>query len=101
ARRCVSGRDTASAPACTWICGETGEEFRVKTALMTDPLYREHLLGVEHVERPERLDAVLQRLAADGLTERMTPVESRDATEDELLLCHTSQYLRTARRDGG
>jgi acetoin utilization deacetylase AcuC-like enzyme len=66
---------------------------------MTDPLYREHLLGRDHVERPERLDAVLQRLSADGLTARMTAVPSRDATEEELLLCHTPQYLRTARRD--
>ena len=44
------------------------------TALLADPIFREHLAGREHLDR-------------------------RAATEEELLLCHTAEYLRTARHD--
>ena len=71
----------------------------MKTALMADPLFREHLAGRSHPERPERFDAVLDGLADAGLTSRLIAIEARDATEDELLLCHTADYLRTARGD--
>ena len=69
------------------------------TALMADPIFREHLAGREHPERPERFDAVVNGLASAGLLDRLLRVEARDATEEELLLCHTSEYLRIARSD--
>jgi acetoin utilization deacetylase AcuC-like enzyme len=69
------------------------------TALMADPIFREHLAGRQHPERPERYDAVLAGLESAGLMERLTRIEARDATADELLLCHTPEYLRTAQRD--
>jgi acetoin utilization deacetylase AcuC-like enzyme len=69
------------------------------TALLADPIYREHLVGREHPERPERFDAVVAALQAVGLTSRLGRIESRAATEDELNLCHTWDYLRVARRD--
>ena len=69
------------------------------TALLADPIYREHLRGREHPERPERFDAVMEELRRAKLLERLDRVESREATEDELALCHTRAYLRIARRD--
>jgi acetoin utilization deacetylase AcuC-like enzyme len=69
------------------------------TFLLADPLYREHLAGRLHPERPERLDAVMEGLREAGLLERLGRVAPRAATEDEILLCHTPAYLRTARRD--
>src|SRR5262249_51702527 len=71
----------------------------MKTALMSDPIFREHLAGVEHVERPERFDVVMDALAGRGLVARLQHVEARPATDDELLLCHTRAYLDTAQRD--
>ena len=71
----------------------------MKTALMYDPIFREHLAGQEHPERPERLDAVMNALAGAGLMERLVRVEARTATDEELLLCHTREYLSIARRD--
>ena len=71
----------------------------MKTGLMSDPSFREHLAGREHPERPERYDAVMQNLAAAGMLDTITAIPSRQVTEDELLLCHTAEYLRTAQRD--
>ena len=55
--------------------------------------------GAEHPERPERFDAVMDGLRSAGLLERLGALESRTATEDELVLCHTREYLQMARRD--
>jgi acetoin utilization deacetylase AcuC-like enzyme len=69
------------------------------TALLADPIFREHLAGREHPERPERFDAVMRGLKQAGLLERLARVDARAATEEELLLCHTAEYLRTAKHD--
>jgi len=71
----------------------------LKTALLADPLCREHLVGVNHPERPERFDAVIQGLREAGLTERLLALEPRSANTEELLLCHTKEYLTTAKHD--
>jgi acetoin utilization deacetylase AcuC-like enzyme len=65
------------------------------TALSADPIAREHLVGRPHPERPERFNVVMQALPLD----RLTLLEARAATEEELLLCHAAQYLRTAQHD--
>ena len=71
----------------------------MKTVLLADPIYREHLVGVRgHPERPERFDAVLGALRGAGL-EGLGRVESRDATGEELAFCHTPEYLRIAKHD--
>jgi acetoin utilization deacetylase AcuC-like enzyme len=69
------------------------------TALMADEIFREHLQGREHPERPERFDAVMKALSCAGLVEKMVRVEPREASEEELVLCHTREYLGIARRD--
>ena len=67
--------------------------------LVADEGCRGHLAGRTHPERPERYDAVMGGLARAGLLGRMRRAAVRTATEDELLLCHTAEYLKTARRD--
>ena len=69
------------------------------TALSADLICREHLIGRPHLERPERLDAIMDALGASGVLDRMLRLGSRCATEEELRLCHTPAYLRTARHD--
>ncbi len=70
------------------------------TAILADAAVREHLLGREgHPERPERFDAVMSALKNASLLPRLIPLEPRCATEEELRLCHTADYLRTARGD--
>jgi acetoin utilization deacetylase AcuC-like enzyme len=68
------------------------------TALLADPIYREHLQGRPgHPERPERFDAVLEGLAP--LIPKLDRLASHPAAEEELLLCHTAHYLEQARAD--
>jgi acetoin utilization deacetylase AcuC-like enzyme len=69
------------------------------TALVADPICREHLQGRQHPERPERFDAIMDALRESGVMDRLRPLEPRSATEDELALCHTREYLKIARAD--
>ncbi len=70
-----------------------------KTALLADTIYREHLKGRGHPERPERFDAVFHALQKADLVQQCVRIESRDVTEEEMLLCHKQAYLRTAQHD--
>jgi acetoin utilization deacetylase AcuC-like enzyme len=69
------------------------------TALSADPICRQHLTGRPHPERPERFDVVIDALRRAGWFDRMLHLEPRPVTEEEILLCHTAQYLRVARHD--
>jgi acetoin utilization deacetylase AcuC-like enzyme len=69
------------------------------TALAADPICREHLMGREHPERPERFDAVERALHRTGLLDRVVSLPRRAANEDELTLCHRPEYLKVARHD--
>jgi acetoin utilization deacetylase AcuC-like enzyme len=71
----------------------------VPTAISADPVCRGHLSGREHPENPGRFDAVVDALRRRGLMKSALLLEPRAATLDELLLCHTAEYLRAARRD--
>jgi len=73
--------------------------MELTTALLADSRCREHLVGVEHPERPERFDAVMDGLRKARLLGRMLPLEHRSATAEELLLCHTREYLSVAKHD--
>jgi acetoin utilization deacetylase AcuC-like enzyme len=66
-----------------------------KTAFLADPISKEHDTGPGHPEQPARWDAAVRGLG--DLTLTATP--PRAATADELALCHTPDYIRTARRD--
>ncbi|HTQ53081.1 MAG TPA: histone deacetylase [Bryobacteraceae bacterium] len=71
------------------------------TALLADPVYKRHLPGPGHPERPARFDAVLSALAQAGCVERMLRVPPRAATEDELATCHTRGYIATVKDEVG
>lgn len=64
-----------------------------KTGLVADGISRDHQTGPRHPERPERFDAVMNALQAGGLTKTLTKIPSRQATDDELALCHSRDYI--------
>lgn len=71
----------------------------VSTALLIDPVFKEHDTGPGHPERPERYDAVSRAFSQAGLTSSLLQVATRAATEDEVALCHTRPYIQTVKRD--
>jgi len=62
-----------------------------------DELYTQHLRGVAHPEKPDRVVAVARRLDAAGLF--ADRVAARDATDAELELVHPHAYLERVKRD--
>lgn len=71
------------------------------TALLLDPAYEKHRPGEGHPECADRLVSVRGKLAGDGLVEKCQALTARAATDDEVLLCHTAAYLKTAQREIG
>ena len=69
------------------------------TALLADPIYKQHLTGARHPEQPGRYDAVVRALEEAGLLEDLPKIDRRTATEDEILLCHAPDYLETVKRN--
>lgn len=51
------------------------------------------LWDASHPERPERVAVVMDTLDKEGLLSRCIRVEARAASEDELLLVHTKEYI--------
>jgi acetoin utilization deacetylase AcuC-like enzyme len=69
------------------------------TALLADPVYKQHDTGPGHPERPERYDAVAHALSEAGLMKSLTRIETRAATEDEIALCHSRDYIHDVKRE--
>jgi acetoin utilization deacetylase AcuC-like enzyme len=67
----------------------------VTTALLADPIAKLHDTIPGHPERPARWDAAIRGLGGAPLT----AVSPREATREELTLCHTPGYIDIARRD--
>jgi len=63
------------------------------TGLVADHRVKEHDAGSGHPEQPARFYAVLNQLKSAGLTERLASLQSRDASDDELALVHTRDYI--------
>jgi len=72
---------------------------RKPTALLIDPVYKQHNPGPGHPERPERYDAVTQALERSGLTHALGRISPRAATEDEIALCHSPAYIRKVQHE--
>ncbi|MBV8847949.1 MAG: histone deacetylase [Bryobacterales bacterium] len=71
----------------------------MSTVLLADPIYKSHYTGPGHPERPERFDAVVRALTHAGFLDAPARVESRPATEDEIALCHSRDYIHDVRRE--
>jgi acetoin utilization deacetylase AcuC-like enzyme len=65
------------------------------TAFLSDPIGKEHDTGPGHPEQIARWDAAVRGL--DGL--ELSTIAPRAATLDEIAICHTAGYIRTAQRD--
>jgi acetoin utilization deacetylase AcuC-like enzyme len=73
-----------------------GQTRRQALKFVTDPVYGDHLRGMPHPERPERVEVVAARLRALGVMRE--ELAARDATDEELLRVHTPEYLALVER---
>jgi acetoin utilization deacetylase AcuC-like enzyme len=71
----------------------------MSTALVADPLCKEHDPGRGHPESARRFDAVLGALEQSGILAKLTRLEPRAIVRDDLLLVHSRDYLDLAERE--
>jgi acetoin utilization deacetylase AcuC-like enzyme len=69
------------------------------TGLIYNPVYMDHRPGAGHPESPMRCEAAMKGIAAAVPENALSRLKPRAATEDEVALCHTPDYIRIARRD--
>ena len=69
------------------------------TGLVCDPVYREHEPGSRHPESPARYDAAIKGVEENVPAGKILKIAPRMAKEDDLTLCHTLDYIDTARQD--
>jgi acetoin utilization deacetylase AcuC-like enzyme len=69
------------------------------TALLLDPVFKQHDTGSGHPESAARYDAVTEAFQKNDLIGKMRPLKTRVATDDEVALCHTRPYIASAKRD--
>jgi acetoin utilization deacetylase AcuC-like enzyme len=63
------------------------------TGYVYHPVYLEHDTG-QHVEVAARLNAIVSYLEQTGLKSKLTPIEPRPATIDEIALIHQRGYIK-------
>jgi acetoin utilization deacetylase AcuC-like enzyme len=71
------------------------EAHRLK--FVTDPIYGDHLRGVAHPERPERVEEVAARLRTLGVL--VDPLPARDASDEEIERVHARGYVELVERE--
>jgi len=72
----------------------------MRTGIVRDPIYLEHLRGFAHVESPRRLE-VLYDLLDRSFAGRLYPVSSRAAAPEHLTAIHTPDHLRRVAATAG
>ena len=63
------------------------------TAFISHDLFLRHLEGYAHVERPERLASILERVKREPLASRLTFVDAEPAGIDALARVHDRSYI--------
>jgi len=75
------------------------KRFSRKTGIVVDAIYREHEPGHGHPESPYRYDAVLKVLSPLIKKEEVQIIKPRAAREEEILYCHTREYVEVVKKD--
>ncbi len=70
------------------------------THLLLDPVYKQHLTGAGHPERPGRYEAVSEALEK-SLAKTLPRLKTRLAGDEELAACHTRSYIEAVKREVG
>ena len=68
------------------------QKNKLKTGIVFDPVFLKHN-QVGHPENAKRLDAIVTGLKESELIEKLIQVKSREAVVEEILYCHTEEYV--------
>jgi acetoin utilization deacetylase AcuC-like enzyme len=71
----------------------------ILTAIIAHPNYMRHLTGHGHPESPARYSTIEKALKEAGLLTATTLVTPRAASREDLLLCHTPDYVDLVYRE--
>lgn len=74
--------------------------MKPKTGFVYSSEFKKHVTGPGHPERPERTEAVYASIKKAAFAGELADIEPTPATHDDLVRCHTSEYIKTAQRDG-
>jgi acetoin utilization deacetylase AcuC-like enzyme len=72
---------------------------RKPTALLLDPVFKQHDPGMGHPEQPARYDSVTRAIENSGLLAKLERVTVRSANEDEIALVHGREYIAKVRTE--
>jgi acetoin utilization deacetylase AcuC-like enzyme len=86
-------------PGTLIMADQAGAAGRPPTALLLDPIFKEHDPGPGHPEQPARYDAVTLAIEETRLLPHLHRIDLRAATEDELALVHGHRYIATVKRE--
>jgi acetoin utilization deacetylase AcuC-like enzyme len=71
------------------------------TGIIWDQRYLEHITGDFHPERPERLDAIHKKLQEASFASQLQHLQPRLASEEEVSLVHSLDYVRQIEKTKG
>jgi acetoin utilization deacetylase AcuC-like enzyme len=86
-------------PATIMIADPASAAGRKPTALLLDPIYKDHDPGPGHPEQPARYDAVTRAVSATSLLPQLHRIDTRVANEDEIALVHRHEYIAKVQRE--
>lgn len=78
----------------------SGQEVRMRTAIVRDSRYLEHDMGSFHVENPRRLEVIYKMLEQD-FSPPLEKIDARPATEEEIQWIHSASYVRMIKDTSG
>ena len=84
-----AGASSVGLAGCSTL---NNRQVAFKTGVVLDPLFYEHDME-GHPESAKRLTAIDNELEKRGLWQKLVPVKSRKATEEELLWAHSKGYI--------
>jgi len=74
------------------------KELRTSVGFVFDERCAAHQQDPGHPESPERIAVIKEALEKEGLLSKMLSISTREATDEELQLVHTQEYIDKVRR---
>jgi len=74
-------------------------KMKMPPLIVSSQEYTKHLTGPWHPECPDRYSAIDKALLAAGLKKESNSLQPRYASPEEVLLCHTQEYLDLLEHD--